>query len=531
MLVYFQALQHHFLTNWDDLQYVLENQAIRGITPAHLREAFTRVHAGNYAPLHIISYMIDYELWGLNPAGFIGANVLLHTVNGVIFYLLLCRIAWAKPWVVVAALIFLVHPVQVESVAWVSERKNLLAMLFYLLAFHCYLSYKDENRAKKGLWYGACLALFVCALLSKSVAVIFPLMLLLYDICLAPKGVASYRDKVPFVIAAAAIVAMTLVTQQSSMSDLGAGRTSYHGGSAFATFLTMLPVFASYLRMLVWPSGLSAIYSPAIKTSVDGAVFGAAMVCLGVACIGAVLWRSRRDLFFWYSLFILGLLPVAQIVPIVTLMNDRYLYFPLLGAAPCIALATVGEVSWTASRSPFRVAAACGAVVALACLAFVSYQRVQVWQSSYTLWKDTVQKAPRSATAHDGYGEGLLQRGALDEALGEFKESLQLQSSSGSVLTPRARASAALTHNNLGTVYGMKGMTAEAVVEFSTAVQLNPEFDKPRYNLGIALAQQGRLQEALESFIAAARLKPDNPVYQSQMRLTQDLLARGQAAR
>ncbi|MBU5637909.1 tetratricopeptide repeat protein [Geomonas sp. Red69] len=98
LLVYFQALQHHFLTNWDDLQYVLENQAIRGITPAHLREAFTRVHAGNYAPLHIISYMIDYELWGLNPAGFIGTNVLLHTVNGLIFYLLLCRIAGAKPW-------------------------------------------------------------------------------------------------------------------------------------------------------------------------------------------------------------------------------------------------------------------------------------------------------------------------------------------------------------------------------------------------------------------------------------------------
>ncbi|HEX9023178.1 MAG TPA: hypothetical protein VF799_04980, partial [Geobacteraceae bacterium] len=147
--LYWQALGHDFLINWDDRQYVLDNPVIRGVTLQHLKAAFTSFYIGNYAPLHLISYMIDYDLWGMRPAGFIFTNILFHTLNGILFYMLLRRIAGERVWTLPAALFFLLHPLQVESVVWVAQRKNLLAMFFFLAAVHLYISYKERARGER----------------------------------------------------------------------------------------------------------------------------------------------------------------------------------------------------------------------------------------------------------------------------------------------------------------------------------------------------------------------------------------------
>jgi 4-amino-4-deoxy-L-arabinose transferase-like glycosyltransferase len=152
-VVYANTLGHDFLLNWDDRLYVVDNETIQGITGEHLKDAFTRFYIGNYAPLHIISYMIDYTLWGMRPSGYILSNVLIHAVNGILFYLLLFRMNRRRALGFIAAFIFLLHPVQVESVSWISQRKNLLAMFFFLLSFHLYISYRTAEKPQSTLFY------------------------------------------------------------------------------------------------------------------------------------------------------------------------------------------------------------------------------------------------------------------------------------------------------------------------------------------------------------------------------------------
>src|SRR6266568_946218 len=236
-LVYGRSLGNGFMTGWDDGLYVVNNTVAHGITPEHLGLAFSRIFVGNYAPVQIISYMVDYQLWGLRPVGFLLTNLLLQFCNGLLLYALLARITGGRAAAVAGALIFLIHPVQVESVVWISQRKNLLAMFFFLASFLLYL--RSRSTARPARCYAASLAAFCLALLAKSVAVIFPVMLLLYEICYEPKGERKgvlYRI-LPF-FAVAGGVAFLAIWSQSP--EQGGGRVPWWGGSPFATLCNML---------------------------------------------------------------------------------------------------------------------------------------------------------------------------------------------------------------------------------------------------------------------------------------------------
>ena len=411
LAVYLRALGHDFLVNWDDPEYVTANAMIRGLTLPHVRQAFTTFHFSNYAPLHLISYMIDYELGGLKPAGFILTNILLHTVNGLASYFLLVKLSGRRFAAFLAAAIFLLHPVQVESVVWVAERKNLLAMTFFLLALHGWAAWREQERGR-GYYLGA-LAAFVCALLTKSVAVVLPPALLLYDSCFVPE--TGWRKRLtpllPFVLFALLFAVLAFF---SHAPEFGGGRTPFHGGSAWATFLTMLPVMASYVGLLLWPTRLSAVYDPVIRTAPDGTVLAAALlVAAGLGC-ALFLWRRRRDLFFWGAISVICLLPVMQIVPIDTLMNDRYLYFPMLGAAALVVFGFSSLVE--ACPRPVQRGAATLAVLVITALAALAWGRVAVWQNSVTLWSDAVMKAPGSKVASFSLAGAFTQSGGMGTA-------------------------------------------------------------------------------------------------------------------
>lgn len=525
LAVFCRALGHDFLINWDDRQYVLDNEVVRGFSLDHLKTAFTTFFVGNYAPLHLLSYMLDYHMWGLKASGYILTNILLHTMNGMLFYLLLRRITGERVWIFAAALIFLIHPLQVESVAWVSQRKNLLAMLFFLMSLFLYCDYRRSEGTKTSLLYLLSLTAFILSLLAKSVVVILPMVLILFDICILNrrdlKGL--FFDKIPFIAIAALFCAVAVESQ--SMQFQG-GRASWHGGTPYATFLTMLPVLASYLRMLAWPLNLSAFYDVPIRTSVDGKVAMSALLVIILIIAGVLLYKRRRTLFFWYALFFIGLIPVSQIVPIVTLMNDRYIYFPMLGAAAFIGMVTWGDRGWSDfSLSPNDMAVPVIFLTLTVSMAAVSFKRVGVWRDSATLWGDAVRKSPNLALTRDSYGEGLLQKGKIDEAIGQFQIALSLTEVRGGMKWDTGeRKSRAETHNNLGTAYGMKGMTDAAIDQFSTAIRLNPDFAKAYYNLGNGLMNKGMFAEALQCFERAFQLEPANPVLRKKLMVTRELI-------
>lgn len=492
--VYFQSLGHQFIDKYDDYLYVTQNPAVRGFTLEHLQAACTNYYVGNYAPLQIISYMLDYSLWGLNPAGFIGTNIVLHALNGMLYYDMLDRLTAKTRVAFWATFIFLFHPVQVESVVWISQRKTLLAMFFMLISLRCYITLRGKKGSDWYLSYGVALFTFILALLSKSVAVVLPPILILYDLCYCAKDKRPrwIINKLPFV-AAAAIVA--LIALRSQQPEVGGGITGYHGGSPLATFLTMLTVLVRYAGMLLWPSNLSLIYTPAIRTGVDGAVLGAGLLvlfaCLGLGC----LWRKNRRLFFWAALVPIGLLPVSQIVPLVTLMNDRYLYFPLLGFAALFAWAAC----YCLDRLPLaaKPAGTLGLCLVLLPLPVLTWQRAEVWRDSFALVSDTARKYPTA--------DVWVVFGDLMYSAGRYAESAEMNENA-LLLAPGYRNAL----NNLGETYLILGRYDQSVKHLETLVSENPEYAKGYRLLGIACLLTGNVQEGSRALNLALQLEPDN---------------------
>jgi protein O-mannosyl-transferase len=498
VLVYYPVTRHEFLVNWDDPTYVTLNPDIRGFTASHLRHAFTSIYVGNYAPLHIISYMFDYSLWGMRAAGYFLTNIVLHAVNGILFYLLLFRMNGRRLWAFFAAFIFLLHPVQVESVAWVSQRKNLLAMTFFLAAFHLYVAYRDSDRGR-GVRYSLSVTAFAAALLAKSVAVILPPVLILYDFCYpdrrSGKRTVRLADKVPYLLCAAAVAVTAYITQSPEL-NAGGGRRPYYGGSPAATFLTMLPVFVKYLRLLFWPADLSAFYSPAVKTGLDAEVAASAAVLAVVVVLAVWLFRRRKDLFFWCGVFFLGLLPVSQIVPIVTLMNDRYLYFPLLGASALIAGIVLPESlrEWSDRRLV-------GGVVLISMLVaplpFLSRERSDVWRNSVTLWSDAARRTPRSVVSWINLGDALKSAGDMAGAESAYRKSLALQPDfTEGIVT-------------LGNLFLVTGRSQEASRYYLQALSLDPANKVALKNIGILCTQNNRIEDGRTYLERLTRIHPE----------------------
>lgn len=416
------SLGHEFVTEWDDRLYVTRNLAAWGLSREHIYLAFTNYFVGNYAPLQIVSYMVDTSLWGLRPAGFIATNLLLHLANGLLYYLLVWRLTARRGWSFAAAAIFLLHPVQVESAVWISQRKNVLAMCFFLVSCHSYIVCKNFSGNKRILWYTGSIAAFICALLTKSVVVILPLVLMAYDICFLERSARGrwLLDKLPYFICSA-VVGFVAIKSQSP--ELGGGlATEWHGGSPLATFYSMLTVMVHYMRLLIWPTGLSAYYEYPLKTSVDLEVAVAAVLLLVLGGAAVALWRHNRKMFFWAALTVVGILPVAQIIPLVTIMNDRYLYFPMLGVA---ALTTGLLDGWCAVPMRRKIIIPVMAIV-LPALMILSADRSRVWQNSYTLWADAHEKFPRSAMPCFGLGSIHLQNGELEKARDYFLQAARL---------------------------------------------------------------------------------------------------------
>lgn len=471
--VFSNSLDHQFLTSWDDYIYVVKNPDVYGFTFEHLHAAFTKFYVGNYAPLHIISYMFDYTLWGMNPVGYIGANIVLHAMNGLLFYWLVVKLTQNSLLAFFSGFIFLLHPIQVESVVWISQRKNLLAMFFFLISLLSYIYYRVKDTRNGYINFLVAILTFVCALLTKSVTVVLPLVLVLYDICFAPR---QYRrqwvvDKIPFFIAAVVIALMTL---RSQAYNAGGGIVNYPDESAYDIFLTMLTVFARYAGKLVWPTNLSIYYYVPIKTGID-VVVALSGIFVILLCTGLFyFFRKDKAIFFWAAIILVGILPVSQLIPLSTLMNDRYLYFPLLGFAVLLASGAVFCIDKLSSRAKW-VGTALMCLMLLP-LPVLSWQRSQVWFDSISLWSDALNKYPSFVT-YAGMGNALYQADKINEAVKMYEKSLLLEPTCEEAL------------RSLGAIYFNRGEYNKALYYIKLFVENYPDNALAHRMLDIAYKQ------------------------------------------
>src|SRR5437867_212890 len=500
---------HNQFVNWDDDKNFLENPHYRGLGWTQLTWMWT-THMGHYIPLTWMTFGLDYLLWGMNPRGYHLTNLPLHAANAVVFFFVARRIltrALPSPSerghaltvsAGVAALLFALHPLRAESVAWATERRDVLLGLFYLLTILAYLRACERGEQGRG-WYWGAVGLFACALLSKSMAVSLPAVLLILDVYplrrlggrmgwWSEPARRVYLEKIPFVLlgggaSAIAFIALFQIHNTESLADLTVlGRLAISAyGLCFYLWKMIVPVNLSPLYEL--PRTVSSWATPFLVSY--GAVV--ALTALAVACHRRVPGLSAAGLA--YVVILLPVLGIFHNGP--QIAADRYAYLAGLGWA---ILAGASLLSgWR--RRPFLSTGLAACV--LVGLGVLTWNQVQVWRDSERLWTQALTVDPKSSIAHYNWGVVLAQQGKLADAVSHYQRALEIRPDFAEPL------------NNWGDALARQGRLAEASEHFQRALRIRPDFAEAHYNWGAALAQQGQLAEAVEHYRQALRIKPD----------------------
>jgi len=492
--VYARSIGFDFLATWDDDVYITQNDAIKGFSIPNLKAAFSSFHVGIYAPLQIISYMFDYTLWGLNPAGFHLSNILLHSLNGIMLFFLLTRLNTSILSATLASILFLVHPVQVETVAWVTERKNILALFFMLLSLHAWIFWRLEaGKADKKRYYLCALTLFLLALLSKApLAFIFPLLLAAYTYSYdnSFKTGKLFTALAPF---ATLSVIFSVIALYAQSAEFSGGRIEQQKG--FWLF-TMPPVFAKYIGHLVWPHTLLPSYLPVYRQSADLTAILSIVLLLLLSGAVIVLARKERRLVFWVSCILVPMLPVSQIIPFVTLMNDRYLYIPLTGVAGVAAF--YGDRIFLLAHGLKKNIAAGAIIGILVILGLLSIRQTGIWKNDVVLWSYLIENSAPNALFHWRLGEARRLSGNPAAAMADYDRALKINPD-----YLRAHRGAAESLLQLG--------KPELAIPHSLfIVRKLPQFHLGFTLLGEAYLKLGELDKAESALSRASQLSPND---------------------
>ncbi len=512
MGVYWPALENGF-TNFDDDAYVTENPQVQGgLSAAGVAWAFTSTEEANWHPLTWLSHMLDCEIWGLDPRGHHLSSVLLHCANAAILLLVLYRMTGALGRSAAVAALFAFHPLRVESVAWVSERKDVLSTLFWFLATGAYVRYAVGRpvvrllwRAWTRPWFVATIVLFALGLTAKPMLVTLPFTLVLLDLWPLRRWDGGdlrvvrdfFLEKIPLSVLATVSSVVTFVVQ-SKGGAIGSEERFPLAARIGNAFLS----YAAYLRQAAWPSGLAVFY-PHPGTGLPLAKAAVSAVAVILVTVIAVRARARAPYVTTGWLWYLGtLVPVIGLVQVgEQAMADRYTYVPSIGILAIVVWGmNDGLDRWLRGRPSVRVVA--GRVAAVSCLvvltALAAGTRFQIrtWRDSFALFERALAVTENNHVAHINLGIAWRQKGDLERAAAEYTQAIEIKDSS------------AVAHNNLGLIRQAQNRIPDAILHFRAALDLNAEFAEAHNNLGSALAQQGKLEDALLHFAAAARGRP-----------------------
>jgi len=511
-VVFGQTVRHEFI-NYDDDLYVTDNpQVAQGLTFRGIGWAFTYSQIGHWHPLTWLSHMLDCQLYRLNPGGHHLTNVLLHATNAVLLFLVLRQMmglrisknvrAMATPasalWPsAFIAAVFAIHPLRVESVAWVAERKDVLSGLFFMLTLGAYVRYVRQPSSLVN--YSALVLLFAMGLLSKNMLVTMPFVLLLLDYWplgrLSPTVVShsSFEtlgrlliEKLPlFLLSAASCIATSLVSEKIPVADRF---------TLFSRLQNGLVSYVTYLWQTVCPVALAIPY-PMSTGSLPSWKLAGALFLLAAISLGAWVLRKQHPCLIVGWLWYVGMLvPVTGIVQISYYAHaDRYTYLPQIGLTLAVVWALQeSSVSWRYRREVLATAAA-GVIAALMVCAAI---QTSYWRNNELLWKHTLACTPENARANNNLGNALIPQSRFNEAIEQYQQALHIN------------PDYAEAHNNLGNALALQGRYAEAIGQYQLALHINPEYLEAHYNLGDALMRSGRSEEAIDHFKKVLELRP-----------------------
>jgi tetratricopeptide (TPR) repeat protein len=477
---------HFDFVNFDDPESVTANPHVRGgFTAANIAWAFTSGDAANWFPLTRLSHMLDYQLFGMASGGHHLMNALLHAVSVLLLFAFLHRATgrqWLSAWV---ALTFALHPLHVESVAWIAERKDVLSTVFAMLAMWSYVRWA-ERPSLRG--YLVVAVAFGLGLLAKPMIVTLPLIFLLVDVWPLGRG-PRWREKIPLFALSATSAFITWFVQRAG----GAVQTAEHF-PVLLRFENAAVSYCIYLWKWFWPSRLAVFYPyPAeIPLWQAGA---AALVLAAISVIALRSWRSRPYLaagWFWYLIMLAPVIGIVQVGG--QARADRYTYMPSIGVAILLAWGAADVLTrLPQARAPLTALAAASCAAAAA----VTWVQLSSWQNSRTVFQHAVDVTSDNYLAHHNLGVALAELpDGLTPAVAEYREAL------------RIKPNYLRAHTDLGSAYAKMGRLPDAVSEFRAALALDPDAAIPHNNLGSAYAQLGEWNEAISEYRTALRLDP-----------------------
>ena len=536
LAVFWQVNQFDFI-NLDDPVYVIENKNIQsGITSNGVKWAFSTTYAQFWHPLTWLSLMFDYQLHGLNAGGYHLTNLILHLLSTLLLFWLFNRMTGAIWRSAFVAALFALHPLHVESVAWISERKDVLSAFFWMLALCLYVYYTEKPVTKRYLLVLLC---FACGLMSKSMIVTLPLVLILLDYwplgrlqrqkigtnmkekvpvstnsgqkkTKTKKGALKEKtylptnqklseakiagiiplwqimEKIPFFILSAIFTILTLYAQY---------KPSFKGFSLSSRMANAPVSFVAYLEKTFWPHDLAVFYPFSDQLPV-WQVLGSTLLIIVVSAVVIVTVKRMPYLFVGWLWYAITLLPVIGIVQVGKhAMADRYTYLPLIGI---IIMLAWGIPSLIKHEETQKIVLFPAGVVSLAVLSFLTWQQCGYWKNSTTLFSHTLKVTKNNDLAHYNLGLAMKDQGKMEEALNEFRKTINIKPSCGDA------------HNNMGIVFEMHfKKNSEAIYHYRQALQIDSNNPGTHFNLGIALAKNDEVKEAIENFRLAINLKPD----------------------
>jgi protein O-mannosyl-transferase len=528
ILAYRPAWNGGFL--WDDDDYITKNELLTA--PDGLRRIwFSLDSPSQYFPLVYTTFRVEHALWGLNPTGYHWINLALHVANALLVWAVLARLKVPGAWL--AGAIFALHPVQVESVAWITERKNVLMGFFFLLTLLAWIAFVDKRTKRPWLFYGLALILYLLALSAKTTACTLPAALFLI-LWLENKRISGKRifQIIPFLVLGLAMGALAMWWER------------YHQGTSRAVFTFLSPteriLVASravwfYLSKLIWPSKLTFIYPRwdiASTHFLDYAWLLAGLIlCVVIYFLRRYVGRSVEVA---AAFFVATLSPVLGFIMLYTFrytfVADHYQYLACIGP---IALVSAGLVNLADTFRNSRILILSAALCMVALLGTLTWRQAAIYGNIETLWRTTLARNPGCWMAHNNLGIVLFEKGQLDEAIAHYRRTLEMQPNFwdadynlGSALLGKGEVDEAIFYCDkavakqpndpdaqvaLANALFQKKRIDDALVHYQKAVAIRPDYFLARYGLGHALLEKGQLDDAIEHCRAALLIRPDNP--------------------
>ena len=488
-LVYIPALRAGFI--WDDDDHLTNNPAMLSV--GGLRQIWSSLAVSRYYPLTLMSFWIEHRLWGLRPLPYHAVNIALHAVNALLLWALLRRLRIPGSWLAVA--VWAVHPVNVETVAWITELKNTQSEFFFLSAVLLFLRFEDRFQPRD---YVLALACGMAAMLSKPSTVILPLVMLLCAWWQSRRWTRNDCWRVmPLVAFGVGMSLLTVVEQRHLIVKEGAPEWTL---SAAQRLVLAGRAVWFYAGKLLWPANICFLY-PRWELRVDSVV--AWLPLIGLALAAGTLWHFRRTNWACAATFGLGCF-VAALLPVLGFLDIYFFQFSYVAdhfqylAGPGLIALVVGA-GVTVCRRAGRLGRAGGVlsgVIVLLMLAASTWTQAHVYRDMETLWRDTLATNPDAWMAHNNLGIMLLDRGRTKEAVAHFEQAL------------RIKPDYADAHYSLALAFIRSGKVTDAIEQYDRVLEINPNRADAHCDLGLALQQAGRSKEAIDHYQAALRIEP-----------------------